>query len=389
MPVHDLVVKNDDLVVATHGRSFWILDDLTQLRQLADDADDGAARLLKPRDTMRLRIEQGYGNDPTGEYTNYSNSGTSVVAYEQRKTANGEYEKVYLNAGANPPDGVVLTYYLADKPTEKITLEILDGKGELVRTFTSRPEKPESSTDQPSGEGAEPNAATTQEADEEQEPAVPAAAGFNRFVWNLRYSGPTPVKGQNLSPWEKPTGPLAVPGTYQARLTVAGRAHSQTFDVLPDTRISATQKDLQAQFDLFTQVRDKLSKVNAAIGTTRDIREQVEAWEKRARGQAGVDTALAAARALKDEVTSIEEQLIDTHPKSPLMFPARLNEKLSALLGFVESADYAPPKQAKEVFKELSASADEQLQRLQKVIGTQVAAFNKEVADAGMQAVSG
>ena len=356
---------------------------------MADGAADGAAQLLKPRATVRLRIEQGYGNDPTSEYTNYSNSGTSVVAYGQRKTASGEDEKVYANAGANPPDGVVLTYFLPEKPTEKITLEILDAKGDVARTYTSRPEKPEPSAERPSGEGAEPSTSAAQESEEDQEPAVPALAGFNRFTWDLRYAGPTPVKGQELSPWEKPAGPLAVPGTYQARLTVGGQTLTQSFEILPDTRISATKKDLQAQFDLYTQVRDKLSDVNAAIGKARDIREQVEAWEKRAKGQEGMAAALSAAKELKDAVTAVEEQLIDTHPKSPLMFPARLNEKLSALLGFVESADYAPPKQAKEVFKDLSANADAQLKQLQSVIDTQVAAFNKAVAAAGLQAVTG
>jgi hypothetical protein len=376
-------------VVATHGRSFWILDYLTQLRQLADGATDGAAQLLKPRDTVRLRIEQGYGNDPTTEYTNYANSGTSVVAYAQRNSASGEDEKIYLNAGANPPNGVTLTYFLPERPTDKITLEILDAKGEVARTFTSRPEKPESSAERPAGEGAEPSTAAAQESEEDQEPAVPTLAGFNRFTWDLRYAGPTPVKGQELSPWEKPAGPLAVPGKYQARLTVGGQESTQSFEVLPDTRISATKKDLQAQFDLYSKVSAKLSEVNAAIGKTRDIREQVEAWEKRAKGQEGMATALSAAKALKDAVTAVEEQLIDTHPKSPLMFPARLNEKLSALLGFVESADYAPPKQAQEVFKELSSNADAQLKQLQAVIDTQVAAFNKAVAEAGLQAVTG
>jgi hypothetical protein len=214
-------------------------------------------------------------------------------------------------------------------------------------------------------------------------------AGFNHFTWDLRYAGPTPVKGQELSPWEKPAGPLAVPGKYEARLTVGGKALTQSFEILPDTRISATKKDLQAQFDLYSNVSAKLSEVNAAIGKTRDIREQVEAWEKRAKGQEGMGAALSAAKELKDAVTAVEEQLIDTHPKSPLMFPARLNEKLSALLGFVESADYAPPKQAQDVFKELAASADEQLKQLQAVVDTQVAAFNTAVGAAGLQAVTG
>ena len=383
VPIYDLIVKGDGLLIATHGRSFWALDDLTQLRQVADAGEDTALTLLTPRDAVRVRVETGFGNDPTTEYVNFTYAGPSLVAYDLVKKPGGQTEKRYLNAGANPPAGVVITYILKEQPKETLTLDILDESGEVARTVTSRPPVDEL-VEQGAGEGRE-GAAAEDEGD--QQPAAPAAAGVNRFVWDMRHPGPAPLKGQKLSPWERPVGPLVVPGTYQVRVTVGGQTATQSFQVLADERLAAMADDLRQQRDLLMQVRDKLSEVHLAIGRVRDIREQAAAWTKRARDVDGAEEAAAAAQALKAELDDIEDQLLDTHTKSPLMFPARLSEKLAALMGFLDSADYAPARQGRDVFAELSTAADAQLKRVDDVVRTQVAALNDAVTAARISAV--
>lgn len=393
-PIHDLIIKGDDLVVATHGRSFWILDDLGPLRQIAEGISDGTAQLFRPPTYERIQVGSGFGSNVGGDYADYQGSGTSVVAFKTKKLPNGETKRVYLNAGQNPPNGVAISYYLRDKPKDTITLTILDEAGKEIRTFSSKPAKDEGADQPPIGEGAEGTAdpASAAPEDEDIEPSVPAEAGLNRFVWDLRFPGPTVVKGQKLDPWERGAGPRALPGRYQARLTAGGQTFTEPFEVLKDPRedVGASDADLKAQFDLLLELRDALSETNAAINKLRGVREQVESWEKRFKGQENGQPVLDAAKSLKDELTAIEEQLIDTTAgKSPLMAPAQLSEKLNALIGFVDSADYAPPQQARDVFAELSKQQAEASKRLDKALKEQVAAFNKAVQEAGVPAVGG
>ncbi|MHB8647575.1 MAG: WD40/YVTN/BNR-like repeat-containing protein [Thermomicrobiales bacterium] len=388
-PIHDLIVQGSDLIAATHGRSFWILDDLTAVRQYTDDLRDAATHLFTPRDFVRLRVYKGYGSDP-GPAMSYRMAGTTVITFKQKKKANGETEEVLVNAGENPPDGVIVRYFLKEKPSEPITLTFLDEHGKEVRTITSKKE-----------EAAKP-ADGEKKKDEEKGPFAPAEAGLNRFVWDTRYAEAKKVPG-DTSTEDALAGPMVVPGTYQVRLTVGEQTQTASYRIAKDPRVDVSQRDLEAQQDFLLQLRDKLTETHEAILMLRDVRAQAEGWEKRlggkqaaGSGQQAADSALstqhaalvAAAKALREKAKAIEDALIQEKADSPLQPPSRLNAKLATLAGFANSADVAPTQQAQDVYKDLAARIDRQLRQLDDLMEADLGAFNRQIREAGIAAIT-
>jgi exonuclease VII large subunit len=205
----------------------------------------------------------------------------------------------------------------------------------------------------------------------------------------MRQAGPHKVAGYVASEAAM-SGPLVPPGTYQVRLTVGEMTLTQTFEIVPDPRISASQHDLEAQYALAVQVRDALSQTNDAIRTIRSLRAQVEEWERRTKKQKDAEAIAEAGRALKEKLTALEEELIQTKAKSrqdTLNYPIKLNTKI-AFLGFaVGSAEAAPTRQAQQLYEELAGKLAEYLKQLQALIETEVAAFNARVRELGVSAV--
>jgi photosystem II stability/assembly factor-like uncharacterized protein len=352
VPVHDLQVKDGDLVAATHGRSFWILDGGPAL--LRQEVPAGTVHLFQPRPTVRFRSgghlllprEQGYEKPvavielPAG-----------ASHYLKGKPGSGQ-APFFLDAGQNPPNGVVVHYYLPAAPEGEVKLTFRDGRGEVIRTFTSA----------------------------DKETPVPAQAGANRFVWDMRYPDAvrleSPVAGERFA-----GGPLAVPGEYRVELEVAGSTFSQSLQILKDPRVPASQQDLQAQFDLHVQIRDKLSQVNEAINRIRAVRRQAEEWVSRGRGHAALQER---ADALKQRLGEVEEELIQVRVKSPqdtVNFPPKLNDRIAYLMGVVSSADFAPTRQTYDAFAELAGEADSQLDRLEGILSQEVRAFGAFVRE--------
>ncbi|HEY8293518.1 MAG TPA: glycosyl hydrolase, partial [Thermomicrobiales bacterium] len=381
-PIHDLIVQGSDLIAATHGRSFWILDDLTPLRQYTDDLRDATTHLFTPRDFVRLRVYKGYGSD-AGPGMSYRMAGTVVVTFKQKKKPNGETEEVLVNAGENPPDGVIVRYFLKEKPTEPISLTFLDASGNEIRTIKNKKE-----------EAAKP-ADGEKKKEEEKGPFAPAEAGLNRFVWDTRYAEAKRVPG-DTSTEEAVAGPMVVPGDYQVRLTVGDQTQSATFRIEKDPRIDVSQRDLEAQRDFLLQLRDKLTETHEAILMLRDVRAQAEGWEKRLSGKQEANSALStqhsalveAAKALREKAKAIEAELIEEKADSPLQPPARLNAKLATLAGFANSADVAPTRQAHEVYTDLAARIDRQLRQLDDLMEADLGAFNRQIREAGIAAIN-
>ena len=382
VPIHDLVVKDGDLIAATHGRSFWVLDDLAPLRQLAGDhghghgPDSSQVRLFQPGPVIRYKIYSGYGNKPDqGISINYRMAGPVVVAYRQEKTPENATTDRFLDAGRNPPGGAVVTYYLPSAPVDEVTLTVLDAQGGEIRRFTST-----STPHEPAGAGAHDAASkgvgtTATAAEHEQELRVPTSAGMNRFVWNLRCADAHKVPGDK-STEELLAGPIVPPGRYEIRLTVSGQTHSAWFELRKDPRVTATEADLQAQYALLLLIRDKLSQTHDAIIGIRDLREQAAGWAERAARQTEPEPARSRVQALQESLTAIEDALIQVKAESPLSYPSRLNEKLAVLATVVDSADAAPTTQSYTVFSDLSGRIDAQLARLREVINTDVGALN-------------
>jgi photosystem II stability/assembly factor-like uncharacterized protein len=346
VPITDLVVRGDDLIASTQGRSFWILDDLSPLRQMAAPIAGEDARLFRPRAASRYLTPEA----PPG-------------------------------TGQNPPSGAVLYYWLraAPKDKEEITLEILDASGQVVRKLTSQDEKKDEGGPPSEGDDDD-NAGMTK---------LPAKAGLNRFVWDLRSPDATRFKGLIL--WAGGTrGPRVAPGAYQVRLTAGGRTLTEPLPVVGDPRLSTTAEDYQKQQELLLKIRNKLTETHDAVTRIRAVREQVKAVAGHAKAAGGGDAIAKAADALDKSMTAVEEALYQTKNQSsqdPLNFPIRLNNKLSALAGVVASADAAPTASAYAVYEDLAGRIDAELSRLGKILDADLASFNALVREKAVPAV--
>ena len=356
VPITDVAFhkREDDLVIATQGRSFYILDDLPLARQLgakefAPSGDRPAAHLFQPKDAYRFRGGFGFGGFGGG--------------------ANGQ----------NAPNGAVVYYWLKDKPKGDITLEFLDASGKLIRKISSK---------QPPKEGGCPGGPP--EDDEEESPrpggaaGAPAEAGLNRFVWDMRY--PDATKFPCLIMWAGGVrGPLIVPGRYQVRLTADGQSQTEPFTVKKDPRAPTTPEDFQKQLALAMQIRNKLSQTNEGVIKIRDARHQLEPYTS------SQDQRVAeAAKELSKKLTEVEQELYQTKNQSnedPLNFPIKLNNKLAALGSVVNSTDIAPTAQSEMVYEDLASQVNAQFAKLDRLLKDDLAAFNKLVRDRNVPAV--
>ncbi len=324
VPVHDLVIKDNDLAAATHGRSFWILDDVSPLRQLTPEVARADRYLYAPADAWRARGGGGGG---------------------------------------------VFYFYLRQKPDSgsEVRLEILDARDSLVRRWSTRLPPP----------GTTP------------EDSLRVSAGLNRFVWDLRYPGAHRFRGLVL--WAGGTqGPIAVPGSYKVRLTAGAWSATQPFTVRLDPRVHTAPADLQQQFDLLVRIRDRLSAANDAVTRIRDVRTQIDAVLQHARGQPGTADLIVHADSLKARLGRVEEEIYQVKNQSgedPLNYPIKLNNRISGLASVVGSADAPPTDQSVQVFSELAALLQAQVDRLKTVLDTDLSAFNALVKAKDLPAV--
>lgn len=357
-PITDLAVhkRERELVAATQGRAFWIFDDLPLIHQLMDKgglSSVGETQLFKPKDTYRM---PGGGGFPLGP--------TATV-------------------GRNPANGVVVYYSLKTKPGSDIQLEFLDGTGKSIRKFTGRATRPgggEAAAGPPPGAGGFGGSGGA---------PITTDVGLNRFIWDMRYSEAARFPGMIL--WAGETrGPKIAPGVYQVKLTVDGNTFNQDFEVKADPRLTTTPADIAKQVELGLKIRDKLTETNNAISQIRDVRKQVEDLLNRMTGQPGFKVINDAATALNKNLTTVEEALYQTKNQSnqdPLNFPIRLNNKLAALGGVVGSAESAPTAQSYVVYDEIVEQINAELQKLGKIIKTDVPAFNQLVKEQNVPAV--
>ncbi len=372
VPITDMNVKGDELAVSTNGRSFWVLDGLPLLRQM-DRVPEAPARLLKPGTTHRISPPMGLILPPY-KGKNYETGSLKLSTFVDGAGESGEPSRAFLDAGSNPPDGVVVAYYLSGRPDNEVTLTFLDSRGKHVKTFSSRRDE---------------LAKLPRMLEWVQQQTVPTEPGMNRFVWNLRYPDARLLKGAGAIDAGM-IGPLAPPGTYQVRLTVGDYTETQSFQLVPDPRLTCTQEDYEAQFDLLIAIRDRISGANEAVERIRGLRSQVEAWV----GRAGEhrDRVAEVAKILEDELFDIEDALVDTGlgPGGDARGRrARIVTKLAELQRVPSNADYAPTRAACDVFQSLSARLDEQLQRLEEVVDGDLAAFGALVTELGIPTIVG
>ncbi len=356
--MRDLAIHGDDLIVATHGRSFWILDDITPLRQLNADIAKESAHLFAPQEAIRFRWNRNPDTPLPPEFP----------------------------AGKNPPDGAIIDYYLADSPKGLVTLEIFDEQQHLVRRYSS-------------SDKAEPLEKT---ADEHPIPMywvrptqiLSGAAGMHRFVWDIHYPPPDslaheyPISAIVHDTVKYPLGAWALPGNYSVKITVDGKSYSQPFVVKMDPRIKTPPADLRKQFEMESGSVAGMNKSFEALAQVRSVRAQLK--ERAAKGGKG---ALAEGIAVLDKQVAELEGAAQSNffglppgAKQPENFSS-LNQHFSGILAVADSGDVAPTTQATAVYKELEEALEKLVARWAKIRDQNIPALNVELKKAGLTAV--
>ncbi len=348
-PVHDLVIKENDLVVATHGRAFWILDDLSPLRQFSDDIAQKDAYLYAPGTAYRIQ------------------AGASSERRPSRTT------------GQNPPAGAVVYYFLKDAPKAdtEAKIEILDASGKLIRKYSS-------TEFDPLEEPLRPD-------DKKPEKELKPEAGLNRFVWDLRYEEAHHVPGYYL--WEYGSGargPIAVPGHYQVRLTVGAQTQTAGFDLKLDPRVQVSQADLEQQFNLLLQTRDELSRVYDAVNQIQDVRSQLSGLKRRLPENASTKTIATAADDLEKKLVAVREELVNltiSANEDSLAYPPQLDAKLAFLAMDASTADSAPTEAEQRQLEKLKRQSGELMGRWDDLQRRDLAGFQKLTAEGSLSTV--
>jgi photosystem II stability/assembly factor-like uncharacterized protein len=340
-PITDMRVHRGDLVVATQGRSFWILDDLSPLRQIGQAPEEGPY-LLAPAAVVRANVS---GGGPDGR-----------------------------------PTGAIFYYFLPDEPSETIALEILGARDEVLRTYTWEPaatDDGDGSERVGAGTSAPPAFERSAEAD-----SLPGMRGLNRASWDLRTGAPEMMDDAVI--WGFTGGPQITPGTYRVRMTIGDWTQTHALDVLPDPRSEVEASDREAQYALMLDVRRALQRTHEAIDRIREVQTQLRDRALRA-DEAGYGEDLSAlSDSLAEELSEIEKRLTQTRSESgqdPLNFPPMLDNQLAYLYGYVGFSDGAPTEGARERYRDLSAELDAVVAELEVVLDNGVARFNDTLRD--------
>jgi photosystem II stability/assembly factor-like uncharacterized protein len=338
VPITDLAVKENNLIAATQGRSFWLIDDLTPLHQLNNEIAGSNQYLYKPMDTYRMDGGQR-GDSPT--------------------------------EGTNHPGGVMIHYYLKNTPdtSTTVSLKIMDAAGELIKDFSTEYSEKE---------------------DDLGKAKLEASQGFNTFNWDMRY--PDALGFDGLILWGGGlNGPKAVPGEYKAVLSVNGQEQEQNFRILADPRWDAAPADLQAQFDFLISVRDKLTETHEAINNIREIRSQINTVVEKVKGDESKQDIVDLAKNIDKQITQIEQELYQTKNRSnqdPLNYPIKLNNKLANVGSQVSYGNFRPTKQAFDFKNEITRQIDQQLKEYREVVNEELPRFNQLVQQKNVSAVS-
>jgi hypothetical protein len=312
-PIHDLVVKGDDLVVATHGRAFWILDDITPLRQVENAGGDVV--FYKPQTALRLH----YPDD-----------------VDTRRPV-----------GENPPSGALIDYVFKAKPAGEVTVDIIDSDGKVVRHLSStHSDKSEQPPEWP--DRIVPN------------DKIPANAGMNRLVWDLRMADPAQIPGAFYSGPE-PRGPLVLPGVYGVKLTVDGKVYTQPLTVVLDPRVKDSEAAVRAKTALEVKAEEDIDALHKAVNAIRKAREDLLAAKKKVGGNKELSAQVDNVAASLDPVEGELMQVNMKGSEANLAFPGKLNELYATFAASQDDADTAPTAQHQAMFNQLHAQLEDQL----------------------------
>lgn len=335
--IRDLEVRDNDLIAATHGRSFWIIDDLTPLHQLSADLKNKEAFLYKPDKAYRMQ-QSGWGK------------------------ANPKLE------GTNHPNGAIINYYIANKKeTDTLHLDILGPNGKLIQRFSTTANK------------------------SKNDPSAPqkliVESGGNRFVWNMRYPGFQSFDGMVL--YSSPNvGPKATPGIYKAKLTYNGKAQEQEFTIVKDPRLPNSDVDFKNQFDFLSEVRDQVGRANTAIKDIRTVKKDLEYVTNKSKDNNSLQELISN---FKTKMEIIENKIHMTKNQSrqdPLNYGIRINNRLAFLMADSQRGDYPPTDQSKAFFVEVKKELDSEIESLNKLMTEYVSKINDKVTENKIEMIS-
>lgn len=335
VPIADLAIKNDNLIAATHGRGFWLVDDLTPLHQLSKEIAAKEVVLFKPMPSYRMPGGSGWGS------------------VDRRLE------------GENHPGGVMVHYAIKSLPENaEVKLEFLESDGDVIKAFSS----------------------TAKERNE----MLTVKQGGNRFVWDMRYPGYKTFPGMVY--YGSPNrGPKAVPGQYTVRLTVNGVATEQVFEILKDPRVNTTQEEFQAQFDFLIKVRDKVSEANQGVMEVRKIKDDLGYLKTKVAGDPQYKELEDAVKKFESDLSVHENNLHQVNNKSvqdPLNYGIKMNNRLAHLMVEQAQGDYPPTQQGEQVRQQLTKMVDEELAKLRSTINANVEQINKMAREKGIEVVT-
>jgi len=323
VPITDLTIKDDNLIVATQGRSVWVIDDLTVLHQLDDATKSADAVLYKPRDSYRTK---------------------GRAASKPSKTE-----------GENLANGVITHFYLKDfSEKDSIALTYTKMNGDTLATYSTYAK--------------------------EKDKKLEAKKGGNTYVWDTRGKGAERLDGMILW-WANLSGPKAVPGTYKVSLNVNGTDQTENFTILPDPRAEVTVSDMQKQYDFITEVNETVDRAHQSIKKIRAINGKLDEFIKKYKDDESTKALVEKAKKMKEEFSSIEKELYQTKNRSrqdPLNFPIKLTNKLAHLNSLVSIDDFPPTEQDIAVKNEMSGKINEQLEAFDALVDEEISAFNEE-----------
>jgi hypothetical protein len=321
VPITDLAVKDNSLIVATQGRSLWMIDDLTVVHQLEEASKAKGIFLFKPRDSYRTKGRKG---------------------------------KESKLSGTNRDNGVVTYFNLPeyDKEKDSVHLTFLSTAGDTLATFFNKSEK--------------------------KQEKLKLEKGSNHYTWNMRTKGAEKLKGMILW-WANLNGAKVVPGSYEVALNVNGEDTKQTFEVLADPRSEASLEEMQQQFEFVSEVNQTIDGAHQSIKKIRKINDQLDAFIKQYKDNEEVADLVNKAEELKESFSDIEKALYQTKNRSnqdPLNFPIRLTNKLGHLNSLVTLDDFPPTEQDVQLKNELTEEINKELKAFDALIKEEVKGFN-------------
>lgn len=366
-PVHELLVRGDDLIIGTHGRSIWIIDDLNPLRDIARNGAPSTAYLFAPRPSQRILPRVDWSSNVPG-FVNYL--GDMGGGYRSRQSELGHFERTFLDSGENPPRGAIFTWYLPEAPSEPVKLSIAKTGGDVVRTFSSRLETDETPA---------------------KEVRIPAVAGWNRFVWDLLHAPATKIRGDDPPAEMTISGPFVAPGEYTVTLTVGDTVLTQPLSVIKPRNITTPDADLLAQEAFLLDMHRQVERTVGKINQMRDLRKQLKAWEERATAAPKGKKAVEAITDLHGKVEAIEHSILVPDLRAgwadSINAGSRLFDKLINLPAVAQFGDYRPTDAVQAAFNDISSQIDKQIKAFDKLVKKELPAVNAAIAAAKLETI--